>query len=138
MDEKFRSILKQNRLSYTKQRASVFRVLLTAPHALSMNELLEKCDSVDRVSVYRIVDQFESIGVVHKIQIGWKYKLELGDVFKEHHHHLGCISCGDSVDINEPHELDQFIARIAQKHSYEITQHTLELRGICSHCKSMQ
>lgn len=32
---------------------------------------------LDRASLYRIITVFERIGIVRRINIGWKYKIEL-------------------------------------------------------------
>ena len=135
MEDTLIELLQKNRLSKTKARLAVFKALTISQRALSMNELIQACPSIDRVSVYRVVDQFEKVGIISKIQIGWKYKIELGDGFKTHHHHLSCVSCGVSIDIDEPEQFDDYIDVLAQKHSFSITQHTLELRGLCLSCK---
>ena len=71
-------------LSNTAARTTVFAALLdNGP--VTMAELIQLCErTIDRASVYRTVTLFESIGVVQRLQIGWKYRLELSDDFQHH------------------------------------------------------
>jgi len=103
-----------------------------------MNELIAFCNKVDRVSVYRTIDIFEKIGIVSRINLGWKYKLELSDNFKEHHHHLSCNVCGAIVDFEEPETLNRELEKIALIKNFIVEQHALELRGTCIDCQIKQ
>ena len=129
------ALLKDNGISNTKARAIVFTALADADKPLSMNELAMFCKNIDRVSVYRIVEVFETIGLVHRIQYGWKYKIELGDMFHAHHHHMTCLICSSIIEFEEPSNLESQLQEIAQSKNFAIQQHTLELRGICNKCK---
>lgn len=131
-------ILKQHDLSNTKSRAQVFSALAEAEIPLSMNELIGKCQNVDRVSIYRIIAVFERLEIVHRVQLGWKYKLELGDSFHAHHHHMTCLTCSRIIKFDEPLFLDKELKLIAANKNFILQQHTLELRGICDDCKSSQ
>lgn len=100
-----------------------------------MGELIKNCPDSDRVSVYRCIEVFEKIGVVHRIQNGWKYKLELGDVFKPHHHHMTCIVCGTSIEIKEPKSLHDEIHSLSKNYSFKPTRHSFEIEGYCQNCQ---
>ncbi len=80
--------------SLTRARLAVFRALQDK-EPLAMAEVARACaGKADRASVYRAVALFEELGIVKRLQIGWKYKLELSDAFHHHHHHLTCLKCG--------------------------------------------
>lgn len=98
-----------------------------------MHELVEKVSEVDRASVYRSVELFERLGIVQRVNIGWKYKLELTDRFAKHHHHLTCTNCGRAIEISES-ELEQTICRLAAAHCFKPTAHQIEIQGQCSRC----
>jgi Fur family ferric uptake transcriptional regulator len=131
--DNFKQLLKQNGYSITKPRLRVFESLLDQK-PMSMYELVSRVPEVDRASVYRTVELFERLGVVLRLNTGWKYKLELSDKFMEHHHHLTCIRCGTTIAMNE-HELEAVLDRLAATHSFTPTAHQIEVQGICASCK---
>jgi Fur family transcriptional regulator, ferric uptake regulator len=131
--ETFNLILKQQHQSVTKPRVAVFEALL-GQEPMSMHELVERVGDVDRASVYRAIDLFEKLGIVQRLNTGWKYKIELTDAFTEHHHHLTCTNCGRTIALNEAH-LERFIEDIASKHDFVVTAHQIEIQGLCPVCQ---
>lgn len=126
--------LKKHGRSITKARQHVFNAL-TDSGPVTMAQLTNKVQSkVDRASVYRTIELFEKLGIVNRLQIGWKYKLELSDLFTEHHHHATCLQCGSVIAMEENKSLEAGIQSLAKKAGFSITGHSLELRGICSAC----
>lgn len=126
--------LKDNGYSVTKSRLTLFQALEHS-EPLSMNYLVRAVSpSVNRASVYRVVALFEQLGVVQRLQFGWKYKLELSNDFQEHHHHLTCVHCGKLLAFKEPLKLQQILAEIASSNDFVMQQHQLELQGICQRC----
>lgn len=91
---------------------------------------------LDRASLYRIITVFEELGIVQRINIGWKYKIELSDKFAEHHHHLTCLKCHKVIPINE-HELESFISNLAGSHEFKPVEHQIELQGYCKDCQTV-
>lgn len=133
--EKMHSILKQHGYRVTTPRDQLFR-LFDNPEPLSMNDLLKKAGGrLDRVSIYRNVEIFEELHIIKRIVIGWKYKLELSDLFLSHHHHLSCTACGSITDTPDTNELEDYMRRIASKNNFEITDHQFEISGICVRCQ---
>lgn len=130
-----RTILKENGHQITATREKIFSVLLRS-EPQTMNDIILKAHGVaDRVSVYRNIDLFERLGVVHRVYVGWKYKIELSDAFTEHHHHLSCLSCGKIIDIQDHNAIDEFIKKISIKYDFEPHRHQFEVDGICSNCQ---
>jgi Fur family ferric uptake transcriptional regulator len=128
------TILKQHGHSVTKQRLLVFELLLDR-EPMSMHELVARAAGrLDRASVYRIVNLFEHIGVVQRINIGWKYKLELSDKFAEHHHHLTCLNCHSVTSIGGD-KLEELINKLATEHRFRVLEHQIELQGLCAQCQ---
>ena len=120
--------------SVTKPRLRVFEALL-GHESLSMHDLLHRLDTIDRASAYRTVELFERLGIVQRINTGWKYKLELSDKFAKHHHHLTCTQCGRTIAMNE-NELEQLITRMAQAHHFKPSAHQIEIQGLCQNCQT--
>lgn len=135
MIEKLKQILEHSGYSVTKQRLSVFGVLQT-PKPQTIAQIVDALEGiVDRASVYRTVTLFEELKIVNRIQIGWKYKLELSEEFSPHHHHITCSNCSRVISFDEPLELDALIGGLAEKYDVLIKNHTLELSGLCSNCR---
>lgn len=127
--------LKEHGMSLTKQRQYIFNALADSD-TLTMAQLIRKVKAkMDRASVYRTVDVFEKIGIINRVQIGWKYKLELSDLFADHHHHATCIQCGKVVSFEEDFELENNINHLASNLNFVLISHSLELRGLCFDCQ---
>jgi Fur family ferric uptake transcriptional regulator len=128
-------ILKRNGFSLTRPRILVFDVLNNS-EPQSMHDIYEKLkNQIDRASLYRVIKVYEKVGIVQRVNIGWKYKLELSDIFIHHHHHISCLSCHKLIAIKEDQEIEKLIQEIAQKHRLKATSHQLEVQGYCSDCQ---
>ena len=128
------STLKSNNYSLTTARKLVFRALLDK-EPQTMAELTKTLGTkIDRASIYRVVALFEQLGIVDRLQIGWKYKLELSDSFRAHHHHITCTSCGKTQMFEESRVIEFELKQLAEEAGYVETGHQLELRGLCRSC----
>jgi Fur family ferric uptake transcriptional regulator len=127
------TFLQERGQNVTEPRRVVFMALQNSD-PLTMAELEKRCPSIDRSSVYRTVMLFEQLGVTQRLNIGWKYKLELSDTFQKHHHHLTCQVCGSHTEITEETDLEAQFQKLADAHDFRLKGHQLELYGICKNC----
>lgn len=128
------TVLREAGLSVTKQRALVFE-LLEDREPLTMYELYDLAKGqLDRASLYRIITAFEKLGIVQRINIGWKYKIELSDKYAEHHHHLTCLKCHKVIPINQD-ELEEFVRSLAAHNRFKPIEHQVEVQGYCETCQ---
>lgn len=135
MDAKLTETLKSAGHSLTKPRQAVFSAL-QAGKPRTMRELtLDLASVIDRASIYRTVDLFEKLGIVKRVQTGWKWRVELSDQFTPHHHHLTCNTCGSVVSFDEPPGFETLLNSIAAKHGFVADDHSLEINGVCSECR---
>lgn len=126
--------LQDHGYSVTKPRLAVFAAL-SDDDAMSIGQLVKKLQpAIERTSVYRTVDLFEKLGIINRIHIGWKYKLELSEQFSHHHHHATCLTCGTSITFKENQQTEDSIHKIAEELGFQLQSHTLELRGLCKNC----
>lgn len=133
--DQFKSTLKSNNKSITNVRLAVFAAL-TSTESLTMAELVNIIGaSADRASVYRTIKLFEHLGIVQRVHIGWKHKLELSDRFAPHHHHFNCLSCGHHLPITNHLQLERDIAGLCAASNFTPTDHQLEIRGYCQNCQ---
>ncbi len=134
--EQFRAILKQSGNSLTRTRQAVF-VALHFQESQTMHELIDRCAAIDRASIYRTITLFEHLGVVQRVHVGWKYKLELTDVFATHHHHLACTRCGKVVPLPENVAIEAQLIKLATSQKFAMHDHRVEIRGLCSECQKI-
>lgn len=88
-------------------------------------ELLDAGDDIGLATVYRVLTQFESAGLVtrHNFEGGHSV-FELDD--GEHHDHMVCVETGDVIEFfNE--DIERLQREMAEKHGYEILDHNLVL-----------
>jgi Fur family transcriptional regulator, ferric uptake regulator len=128
-------ILKDKGYSLTSQRVKVFEYLLSMKEPITITDLANRVNEVDRVSIYRIVELFEEVGIVHRVWTGFKSKIELSEEFSPHHHHFSCLTCGKTISLNSE-VLEENLKSFEMEYGFELTQHTVELSGFCSKCKT--
>jgi Fur family transcriptional regulator, ferric uptake regulator len=130
------SVLQSNNKRVTSARIAVYEAL-RENEPLTMSELIELCElRTDRASVYRTVELFEQLGVIQRLQIGWKYKLELGHKFSYHHHHLTCQLCGVVIALSEDDLLEQRLLLLSENIHFQMTDHQIEIHGLCEKCQA--
>ena len=96
--------------------------------------LLESGEEIGLATVYRVLTQFESAGLVarHHFEGGHSmFELNEGD----HHDHILCVKCG-RVDEFMDETIEKRQRQIAQDAGYEITDHSLYIYGICPDCRA--
>lgn len=130
--EALKNLLAHHHYSLTRPRQKVF-MALQGQEPLTMHQLIVVIPEVDRASIYRTISLFEEIGVVQRLQQGWKYKIELSDTFAAHHHHLSCTQCKKVIPINE-YALEQFIEQLAAQNHFHAHSHQVEIQGLCKSC----
>lgn len=87
--------------------------------------LLEAGEDVGLATVYRVLTQFESAGLVerHNFDGGHSvFELDRGD----HHDHMVCIETGTVIEFHND-KIEQLQEQIASEHGYDITGHSLVL-----------
>jgi len=133
--EQLRNTLKEHEQSLTRARRIIFGVLQDQ-EPQTMRDITAACAGrVDRASVYRTISLFERLGIVQRLQIGWKYKLELSDAFHRHHHHLTCRQCGRTFALPEDNDLEQRLKLLAHRQNFQMQGHQLEIQGLCQNCQ---
>tara|TARA_Y100000022_G_scaffold130832_1_gene113500 strand:+ start:527 stop:940 length:414 start_codon:yes stop_codon:yes gene_type:complete len=89
------------------------------------NKIREAGDEVGLATVYRVLTQFESAGILMKQNFEDNYSVyEL--VSEDHHDHMVCIDSGAVIEFkNDLIEEEQ--EKIAKEYGYEIVDHKLVL-----------
>jgi len=95
--------------------------------------LLEDGEEVGLATVYRVLTQFESAGLVtrHHFEGGHSvFELNQG----HHHDHIVCVKCGKIEEFVDE-TIEQRQKDIAAKAGFQITDHCLYIYGVCASCQ---
>ena len=119
-------------LKVTLPRIKVLQLLENASesaHHMSAEEvykaLLEAGEDVGLATVYRVLTQFESAGLVvrHNFEGGHSvFEIAKGD----HHDHMVCMETGKIIEFCDT-DIEALQHKIAEQHGYEILDHSLVL-----------
>ncbi|WP_461521319.1 ferric iron uptake transcriptional regulator [Porticoccus sp.] len=88
-------------------------------------QMLETGDDVSIATVYRVLTQFESAGLItrHNFDSGSAvYEIDRG----EHHDHMVNVDTGKVIEFHSP-EIEELQRQIVEKHGYELVGHSLVL-----------
>lgn len=125
--------MKQAGLRTTHVRKHIFAVLLGASQPLSIQTIVAQLPTAHYVSIYRSVDALHKAGIIKQVPRGFKNTFELSDMFKPHHHHATCESCGKSVEISDK-RLEDLMRLLSVEAGLQPTRHHFELFGVCRLC----
>jgi Fur family ferric uptake transcriptional regulator len=117
-------------LKVTLPRVKIFNILENSDnHHLSAEDvykrLLEQGDDVGLATVYRVLTQFETAGLVlrHNFEGGHAVFEMASD---DHHDHMVCTQTGQVVEFCDP-VIEERQQKIADEHGFEIVDHSLIL-----------
>ncbi|WP_193161599.1 ferric iron uptake transcriptional regulator [Microbulbifer hainanensis] len=122
--------LRKAGLKVTLPRVKILQLLENASEQhLSAEDvykmLLDAGEDVGLATVYRVLTQFESAGLVirHNFDGGHSvFELDRGD----HHDHMVCTDTGKVIEFHND-EIEKLQQQIAEEHGYELTGHSLVL-----------
>lgn len=122
--------LRKAGLKVTLPRVKILQMLESAEqHHMSAEDvykaLMEAGDDVGLATVYRVLTQFESAGLVvrHNFDGGHSvFEIARGD----HHDHMVCVDTGEVIEFHND-EIEALQRKIALEHGYLLTDHSLVL-----------
>lgn len=120
----------------TRSQDRILKLLNSSDRALSAQELYlelrQRKQGLGLATVYRALDALKLAG---DIQVRTLVSGEsLYSSKQEDRHHLTCLQCGESIELDEcpVHQLE---TQLHQQHHFKIYYHTLEFFGICTLCQ---
>ena len=122
--------LKKAGLKVTLPRVKILEILESSKeNHLSAEdvykELIEAGDDVGLATVYRVLTQFETAGLVERQNFDGGhsvFELDRG----EHHDHMVCVDTGKVIEFHND-TIEKLQSEIAREHGYELTDHKLVL-----------
>ena len=130
--------LKDAGLKITAPRLKILQLLeSTSVRHLSAEDvyklLLENGEEIGLATVYRVLTQFEDAGLVARHHFeGGHSVFELSP--DQHHDHIVCVKCGKVEEFNDV-EIERRQKMIAESLGFELTDHDLNMYGLCPACR---
>ena len=128
--------LQKRHIKPTAMRDLVLKVLTDQNSAISLSELENKFEKVDRVTLFRTLKTFEANRLIHSIDDGSgsiKYALCLDSCMcipEDLHVHFKCTKCQETYCLN-----DIPVPVISLPSGFELKTINMVVKGICSNCK---
>jgi len=95
-------------------------------------ELIDQGSEIGLATVYRVLSQFESAGLVHRHHFeGGQALFELNR--GRHHDHIVCVQCGKVEEFVDD-VIEDRQQRIAQQRDFDLQDHSLVLYANCLRC----
>ena len=137
MQTRSSTILREYNLKDTQSRRFVLKALMhfqkPASHKDIHHWIKEQDAATNLVTVYRTLETFERLGIVHRHPSSGGFILCSMDGEEGHHGFLRCEECGkveEFCDDTLCHQED----RIAKKAGFAPKNHISETVGLCSEC----
>jgi Fur family ferric uptake transcriptional regulator len=128
------SHLRRAGLKITVPRLKILEILASSqPRHMSAEDvyrrLLDSNEDIGLATVYRVLTQFESAGLVTRHHFeGGTAVFELNE--GEHHDHIVCTDCGRVEEFSDD-SIEEKQREIAARLGFEISDHSLTLHGRC-------
>ncbi|MBM3394114.1 MAG: transcriptional repressor [Betaproteobacteria bacterium] len=136
---KAKEMLRSAATRVTHGRVAVLAALLEARRALTHSEVearLESLHSIDRVTVYRVLDCLMELGLAHRLAGDdrvWRFTAEVRD-HAGGHPHFKCNSCGNVICLDD----DQLAPKVSLPAGYKGEEIELTVKGRCASCAPTQ
>lgn len=138
--EEFKSLLKKNGEKFTIQREVILETLYNSDEHLTpeaLHQLIQKQHpelKTGIATIYRTLSRLEDSAMVTSLSFGAQgKKYELGA--KDHHDHMICTSCGTITEFVDE-EIEKRQELIANQFGFQITDHSMQIYGICQNCQT--
>ncbi len=125
---------------YTRLRRIIVATLAAAGRPLTIPEILLTTPELPQSSAYRNMTALIDVGVVRRVTGADDHgRFELAEELSGHHHHFVCAMCGKVEDVHPSPKLERALGEaaraVAEEQGYEVTEHQLDLVGLCPECR---
>lgn len=126
---------------YTPLRRALVETLALSARPLTIPDILAAAPELPQSSAYRNVTALIDAGIVRRVNGTDDHgRFELAEELSGHHHHVVCASCGGVEDVPPSDRLERALGdtarRIAGERGFLVTEHRVELLGLCPNCVS--
>ncbi len=136
-DQQLKKIIRQIGVKVTDQRMAILQEILGGSDHVTAQEVYEnvksKAPEIGFATVYRFLRTLTDHKILSEVRIqGLPARYEWAN--KNHHDHITCSSCGKISEF-ENEQIESLQTQIAASLGYQLTDHILELYGICNECQ---
>jgi Fur family ferric uptake transcriptional regulator len=129
--------LKEQGYRVTPQRLLILQTVQDSDRHLSVEEIHDRVAAVfpylDISTVYRTVERFTSMGLLHKTDLGEDHAhYEWSD---DGHQHMVCTSCG-KVEHFSGELVLPLLSSLDSQHGFAANSATMAVFGLCRNCRS--
>ncbi len=103
------------------------------------DEVKKAYPGIGLATVYRTLQLFEKLGIVHHILLDdGCMRFQIMDSKEKHqHHHLVCDICGEVIDVEED-MLGTLEEKLLTEKGFTVKDHKVQFFGICKKCANEQ
>ena len=124
----------------TEARRAVVEIMAKSTYALTPIEIFDEAreshPALGLVTVYRTLEALEKQGLIQRVHQPQGCQAFI-TAPAGHQHLLLCRQCGETA-LFEGDDLETLFKSIARKTGFEITEHWLQLFGLCPGCQKEQ
>lgn len=129
--------LQQSGYRITPSRRAVVEILADSPRALNAQSIYDQARGLHTdlglMTVYRTLEKLEELGLAQRVhQPGGCHAFASAP--QGHQHLLLCTRC-NRVEYFNGDDLDEWFHQIGAANQYQITDHWLQLFGLCQSCR---
>jgi Fur family ferric uptake transcriptional regulator len=133
-----KKIIRDLGLKVTNQRLAILEVVRNGGNHFTAQDVHERLNflhpEIGFATVYRFLRTLTENQYVTEVRMGgMPARYEWAG--KTHHDHLTCVQCSKIVEF-ENAEIEGLQEKVAKEFGFALTDHVLELYGICPDCKN--
>ncbi len=136
-EERWLTLLEEIGCRITGPRQAIVNLLVKSDKALSPVDLFDQArESYPRmglVTVYRTLEVLQQLGLVERVHQTEGCHMYLRAA-KGHEHIMLCTRCGKAAYFSGD-DLGGLIQKISEESGFTITEHWLQLHGVCRDCR---
>lgn len=119
-------LLREHGQKCTPTRLTVLQWCFEYDGVFSAQDVLDYNKTLDKVSVYRTLELFSELDIIHPIALNdQRQYYELHE--KKHHHHIVCEGCNMTACIDCP-------VKKVQNKNFSSIHHSFIMTGVCNAC----
>jgi len=135
---RFTQFLAERGLRLTGQRRVIAELFFRSEGHHSAEEIArmvrETKPGIGPATVYRTLKLLREAGLATGMNTGDGLARYESPIRRSHHDHLVCRHCGRIVEF-ENDQIEALQQRVAEQHGFVVTDHRLELFGVCGACR---
>lgn len=129
--------LREKGLRLTPQREMILSAISRGGGHFSAEALMsivrKRYPYLNKSVIYRNLERLTELGILNQADFGKGYiEYELHE--HPHHHHLVCLDCGKTIEIDEGILLS-FYEKLQSKYHFEPSINHQAIKGVCENCR---